>query len=133
MNYILTMYVISFLLLCRGAESETAYAEALYSNVTFMQSFFNSLSDDGVLVTQLGESPDTWDPDEMKSGDMNRVAALNLLETVGFESIHAYEEVSHDWSDHFPLEHCLIANEHCSFFFAVSLWIWFCMDIHCGL
>lgn len=59
-----------------------------------MKSFYNSLSDNGVLVMELGESPDTRDPDEMKSGDNNRVAALNLLERVGFESIHAFEEVS---------------------------------------
>lgn len=59
-----------------------------------MQSFYNSLSDDGVLVIQLGESPDWRESDETKSGGFNRVAALNLLEKVGFESIHVYEEVS---------------------------------------
>ena len=80
----------------RGAESETPYAEAFYSNVTFMQSFYNSLSDDGVLVLQLGESPEAWAAGELLSGDKNRVAALSLLETVGFESIHVFEEVSSD-------------------------------------
>lgn len=59
-----------------------------------MQSFYNSLSDDGVLVMQLGESPEPQDPDEMKSGDKNRVTSLDLLESVGFESIHVFEEVS---------------------------------------
>lgn len=78
----------------RGAESETDYADALYSNVTYMQSFYNSLSDDGVLVMQLGESPLSYGPDEMSVGDNNRVAAFDLLATVGFESIHVYEEVS---------------------------------------
>ena len=83
-----------FHLITRGAESETAYADALYSNVTYMQSFYNSLSDDGILVMQLGESPESYGPDEMSFGDNNRVAAISLLETVGFESIHVYEEVS---------------------------------------
>ena len=59
-----------------------------------MKSFYNSLSDNGVLVMELGESPDSRDPGEMNSGDKNRVAALNLLERVGFESIHVFEEVS---------------------------------------
>ena len=74
-------------------ESEIPFAKALYSNVTFMQSFYNSLSDDGILVMQLGESADLDDPDETYSKYKNRVAAVKLLEHVGFESIHAYEEV----------------------------------------
>jgi hypothetical protein len=61
-----------------------------------MQTFFNSLSDDGILVLQLGESPEAWAADELLSGDKNRRAALNLLETVGFESIHVFEEVCSD-------------------------------------
>jgi spermidine synthase len=75
-----------------GAESESVYAEAFYNNDTFVKSFYNSLSDNGILVMELGESPDSRDPDEMKSGDKNRVVALNLLESAGFESIHAFEE-----------------------------------------
>jgi hypothetical protein len=92
-----------------------------------MQSFYNSLSDDGVLVMQLGESPDSGDPDEMMSGDKNRVAALNLLETVGFESIHAYTEVSGDLSNRLVnhlMNHVLMAPLTLSLLFcSVSLWL----------
>lgn len=79
---------------CSDPESEIPFAKALYSNMTFMQSFYDSLSDEGILVMQLGEAADFDSPDETHSKFKNRVAAVNLLERVGFESIHAYEEVS---------------------------------------
>jgi len=59
-----------------------------------MEAFYNSLSDDGVLVMQLGESPEVWNADETHSKYRNRASTMELLEQVGFESIHAYEEVS---------------------------------------
>jgi hypothetical protein len=74
-------------------ESEIPFAKALYSNVTFMQSFYDSISDDGILVMQLGEAAKIHNPDETYSKYKNRVAAVDLLEGLGFESIHAYEEV----------------------------------------
>jgi hypothetical protein len=43
---------------------------------------------------QLGEAAEFFSPDETHSKFKNRVTAVNLLERVGFESIHAYEEVS---------------------------------------
>ena len=61
-----------------------------YSN---MRAFYNALSEDGIIVMQLGEAPEVWHPDETHSKFKNRAAAIRLLEEVGFESIHAYEEV----------------------------------------
>lgn len=78
-------------------ESEVPFAEALYGNDKFMQAFFESLSDDGVLVMQLGEAPKMKSPDETMSMFKNRATTTKLLEKLGFESIHAYEEVrAHD-------------------------------------
>lgn len=59
-----------------------------------MQAFYNSLSDDGILVMQLGEAPQFDSPDETYSKYKNRAATTKLLEDLGFESIHTYEEVS---------------------------------------
>jgi len=59
-----------------------------------MQSFYNALGPRGVLVMQLGESPDFTDPDETYSKHKNRVSVMKLLEKTGFESVHTYEEVS---------------------------------------
>jgi hypothetical protein len=89
-----------------------------------VKSFYNSLSDNGILVMELGESPDSRDPDEMKSGDKNRVVALNLLESAGFESIHAFEEVSkfriasiqsHLAGDTFHSHSSYYLQSHCGF------------------
>lgn len=59
-----------------------------------MQSFYNALDDNGVLVMQLGEAPEVTDPDETYSRHKNRVSVMKLLEQVGFAGIHTYEEVS---------------------------------------
>lgn len=75
-------------------ESEVPFAQALYGNDKFMRAFFNSLSDDGILVMQLGEAPKPGSPDETYSKFKNRATTTKLLASLGFESIHAYEEVS---------------------------------------
>lgn len=75
-------------------ESEVPFAQALYGNDKFMRAFFNSLSDDGILVMQLGEAPESRSPDETYSKFKNRATTTKLLANLGFESIHAYEEVS---------------------------------------
>jgi spermidine synthase len=75
-------------------ESEIPFAQALYGNDTVMKTFYNSLSDDGILVMQLGKAPEWFNPDETHSKYKNRAATTSLLERVGFESIHVYEEVS---------------------------------------
>jgi hypothetical protein len=96
--------------------------------MTFMQSFYDSLSDEGILVMQLGEAADFDSPDETHSKFKNRVAAVNLLERVGFESIHAYEEVS---------DHCrpfLSSFYRTDFFFcSVTLWIYEPVDLFCRI
>lgn len=59
-----------------------------------MHAFFDALSDDGILVMQLGEAPPFDSPDETNTRFRNRPATTRLLEDTGFQSIHAYEEVS---------------------------------------
>jgi hypothetical protein len=85
-------------------ESDIPFAKALYSNEALTKSFYDSLSDDGILVIQLGEAVNRDAPDDTYSRYKNRVLAVNLLERVGFESIHAYEEVRDlCWMCHSPL------------------------------
>lgn len=59
-----------------------------------MRALFDSLSDDGILLMQLGEAPWSVAPDETHSLFQNRAATTRLLEDVGFKSIHTYQEVS---------------------------------------
>lgn len=76
-------------------ETEVPFAESLYSDVTLIRALYDSLSDDGILVLQLGESPKSFSPDETYSKFKNRATATIFLENLGFESIHAYEDVSY--------------------------------------
>ena len=83
------------LALCSDPESKGPFAKSLYGDDTFMRALYNSLSDDGVLVMQLGEAPKSFSPDETYSKFKNRAALMSFLEKVGFQSIHTYEEVSY--------------------------------------
>jgi len=78
---------------CSDPESEIPFAKALYGNDDFIRAFYNSLSDDGILVMQLGEAPKFNSPDETYSKFRNRATTTSFLENLGFESIHTYEEV----------------------------------------
>lgn len=65
----------------------------LYSNDLFMKAFYDSLSEDGILVMQLGQSPEHVSANEANTIYKNRLVTTDLLSRVGFESIHAFEEV----------------------------------------
>jgi spermidine synthase len=84
---------LSFSVCLSDPESEVPIAQALYGNDEFMRAFYNSLSDDGILVMQLGEAPKFNSPDETYSKFRNRASTTSFLEKLGFESIHVYEEV----------------------------------------
>ena len=93
-NLHLTRACSVFRYLVSDPESEIPFAQALYGNDAVMKTFYNALSHDGILVMQLGKAPEWVDPDETHSTYKNRAATTSLLERVGFESIHVYEEVS---------------------------------------
>lgn len=87
---------------------------ALYSDKSLMEAFYNSLSSDGVLVMQLGESPELHYSDETRNKFKNRAEMERLLEEVGFESVHVYEEVSRSGITS-PRDMCM---KYVNFFFA---------------
>ena len=60
-----------------------------------MRAIYKSLSDDGVLVMQLGGAPRSYSPDETYSKFRHRADTMRFLEKLGFKSIHAYDEVSY--------------------------------------
>jgi spermidine synthase len=67
-------------------------AEELYQSDNFIGSLYRSLTDDGILTVQLGETP--WfgsAPDEV-GVFQNRAIIIQKFEEVGFKSIHIYEE-----------------------------------------
>ena len=67
------------------------FADALYNNDVFLGSLYRALTDDGVLVLQLGESPHNSDPSE-QTNNKNRHHIMSMIEDIGFQSMHIYEE-----------------------------------------
>ena len=59
-----------------------------------MKALFNALSEDGILMMQLGEAAIPGEPSETISKYRNRDTMRNLLRRVGFQSLHVYDEVS---------------------------------------
>ena len=104
-------------------EAAVPFAEALYGNYEFVSAVYNSLSNNGILVMQLGEAPEFGSPDENNSLFKNRAATTKLMEDLGFGSIHTYEEVSRQ---HSGVTDCLSIHSNLIFSLTemvVSLWV----------
>jgi hypothetical protein len=69
------------------------FVDALYDGGPFMRSLPKALSDDGILVAQVGQAPDFRSSAEDFSINKNRVKFFESLVNVGFEHIRDYEEV----------------------------------------
>jgi hypothetical protein len=70
------------------------FVDALYDGGHFLQSLPNALSDDGILMAQVGEAPDSVDCSAEDFGiDKGRVKFFESLVNFGFEHVRDYEEV----------------------------------------
>jgi len=72
-------------------QDDVPFAKVLYNSIRFAKSLYNSLNDDGVIVFQVGASPDS-DSGSDESIDQMKAALQKNLETIGFHSMHLYEE-----------------------------------------
>ena len=75
------------------------FAKTLYTDETFIEALYDSLSDDGVMVFQLGVAPYSADPSDANSLNERRSDLIDLLEEVGFESLRVYEDANCGFSD----------------------------------
>ena len=73
-------------------EDNVEFAKTLYNNDIFLESMYNALTDDGVLILQLGEAPGLVDAAENLTHNKNRHHVMRIVENLGFESMHVYEE-----------------------------------------
>jgi len=80
-------------------QDQIPFAEILYQDYVYWQSLYNALTDDGILVAQLGDAPDNEDPAEDHNEQKNRVLVLKTLQKIGFVSMHVYEESHCDFGD----------------------------------
>lgn len=68
------------------------FANILYNSDVFVRSIKNGLTDDGVLVMQLGKAMEYYDPPEQHSLHNNRDIITRMIADLGFRSMHIYEE-----------------------------------------
>eukprot|EP00571_Detonula_confervacea_P016753 CAMPEP_0172296894 /NCGR_PEP_ID=MMETSP1058-20130122/87_1 /TAXON_ID=83371 /ORGANISM="Detonula confervacea, Strain CCMP 353" /LENGTH=754 /DNA_ID=CAMNT_0013005969 /DNA_START=112 /DNA_END=2376 /DNA_ORIENTATION=- len=68
------------------------FAVELYTSDTYIQSLYNALTMNGILVVQVGEVPEENSPADETGAFKNRSVMKGKLEGVGFKSIHVYEE-----------------------------------------
>lgn len=73
-------------------QDDVPFADMLYTNKVFIKTLYNALSDDGIIIMQLGASPDSYGPAESLSIDSKRDFVMKMLEELGFNGVHVYEE-----------------------------------------
>jgi hypothetical protein len=88
---LLTTYLVR-LCIRRDPQNVVEFAKALYGDSSFLGALYNALSNDGILVTQVGDAPRRGDGPEHLSKDENRVIYSRSLATQGFRSIADYTE-----------------------------------------
>ncbi|EJK57619.1 hypothetical protein THAOC_22319 [Thalassiosira oceanica] len=71
---------------------EIEFAVYLYTSEAYILSLYNGLSNDGILVVQVGEVPGEDSPADETGRFTNRSIMQEKLLEVGFDSIHVYEE-----------------------------------------
>ena len=68
------------------------FATYLYTDVAYIRSLYNSLTQSGILVAQVGEVPLAISPADEIGVFKNRALMVKLLQEIGFKSINLYEE-----------------------------------------
>jgi spermidine synthase len=67
-------------------------AEELYQSDSFIGSLYRSLTDNGILAVQLGETPWFGSPPDEVGVFTNRAIIIQKFAEVGFQSFHVYSE-----------------------------------------
>uniref|UniRef100_A0A7S4SHD5 SET domain-containing protein n=1 Tax=Ditylum brightwellii TaxID=49249 RepID=A0A7S4SHD5_9STRA len=75
------------------------FAEVLYKQPTFLQAVYDSLSEQGVIVMQLGDAPGIFDPSDAIGRNENRAIITEHLLRMGFQSVHVYEEMHSNFGE----------------------------------
>jgi len=73
-------------------EDDIPFADMLYTSDAFFTTLYNALSDDGIIVFQLGEAPADDDAPEEQSNFSRRQYLADSLGGIGFESVNVYAE-----------------------------------------
>eukprot|EP00548_Thalassiothrix_antarctica_P004162 CAMPEP_0194146414 /NCGR_PEP_ID=MMETSP0152-20130528/20575_1 /TAXON_ID=1049557 /ORGANISM="Thalassiothrix antarctica, Strain L6-D1" /LENGTH=776 /DNA_ID=CAMNT_0038846929 /DNA_START=377 /DNA_END=2707 /DNA_ORIENTATION=+ len=80
-------------------EDDNEFSDALYNNRNYLASLYNSLSEDGILVIQVGQTPTSDGPPELLSTFRNRAILIQHLKELGFKTMHVYGQNHGGYSD----------------------------------
>jgi len=80
-------------------QDNVPFAKILYTDEVFVESLYDALSDDGVMVFQLGGAPYALDPPDEHTWSARRKDLIKLLEDVGFVDLRTYEDANCGFSD----------------------------------
>lgn len=73
-------------------EDDVPFADMLYTSSEFLTTLYDALSEDGIIVFQLGASPGNDEPPQEATLNSRRAFLADSLEGVGYKSVHIYEE-----------------------------------------
>lgn len=73
-------------------QDNVPFADVLYDNEAFLRTLYDALSDNGIIVLQLGMAPNLNSPAEEFSIDSRRDLLTQSMARIGFKSLHTYEE-----------------------------------------
>jgi len=68
------------------------FVDALYDEGPFLKSIPNALTDDGIFISQVGESVHMEDPVEQNTDNRNRVKLVKSLSRLGFTTVRSYSD-----------------------------------------
>lgn len=71
------------------------FVDALYDEGPFLKSIPGALTDDGIFISQVGESPASDDPSEQLTESLNRYRLTKSLASFGFSTIRSYIDNLH--------------------------------------
>jgi hypothetical protein len=94
-TFIIPYHIYNYIIMtCSDPQDDVPFAEVLYGNPVFTKSLFHALTDQGVMVMQLGDSPKSKHvADELSKRSHHRASLIaDLQNLVSFESMHTYEE-----------------------------------------
>mmetsp|Transcript_8510 Transcript_8510/g.14026 ORF Transcript_8510/g.14026 Transcript_8510/m.14026 type:complete len:731 (+) Transcript_8510:81-2273(+) len=77
---------------CLDPNDDHPFATVLYTDDGYINSLYGALTDDGVLVVQVGEAAEIGNAADENDSFKNRSTMMKMLDAIGFKSIHIYEE-----------------------------------------
>eukprot|EP00978_Attheya_sp_CCMP212_P001313 scaffold2735_cov61-Attheya_sp.AAC.9 len=73
-------------------QDDVPFAKVLYNSDKLVRALYQGMTENGVIVMQLGGSPFEYEPPDIVTTSKNRALMTEILEQAGFKSIHVYEE-----------------------------------------